>query len=74
MKKLIIAAAMISIAAPVAAQAPQAPKPEEVEARFSVISAQRNAALDQIVLLQARVAILEAELAKRADCKAPKKK
>ena len=46
---------------------------EEINARVNVLSAQRNSAMDTVVVLQARVFALESDLKKaRAACPEPK--
>ena len=40
--------------------------PEEVDARIQAMAAQRNQAMDAVVVMQARIAMLEAELKKKS--------
>ena len=47
----------------------------ELDARFSALQAQRNSALDNVVILQGRVVALQNELDKaKTECKAAEKK
>lgn len=61
---------MVAVALAAPAMAQERVSDAEIDARFQVLSAQRNAALDGAAALQARVAVLEQELAKaKKDCK-----
>jgi paraquat-inducible protein B len=49
--------------------AQQNPSTEEINNRFSLIASQRNIAMDNVVVLQARLAIVEEELKKVREMK-----
>lgn len=70
MKKIL---AICAIALAFSASAQQSPRPsdDEINARFQVMAAQRNRANDEAAVLQARLAVVEQELAKakEAVCK-----
>lgn len=73
MKRIATAVALAFAVASAGAQ--QRPSDEETNARINVLAGQRNQALDTVVILQARVAVLENELAKARDaCKKEKPK
>lgn len=66
MKRTTILLAL-ALAAPASAQ--ERISDEETNARINILSAQRNSAMDTVVVLQARVLALEADLKKsRAAC------
>ena len=50
------------------ASAQSKPADEEIDARFAAIAAQRNQAMDAVVVMQARIAMIEAELKKAKQC------
>ena len=63
MKKYALLLAVLS-AGLVSAQSK--PTDEDINMRFQVLAAQRNGAMDQVVILQARVAVLEEQ---QKNCK-----
>ena len=59
---LILLLAVTATLAFAQAQQPQRPSDDELNAMFATVTAQRNAAQDQVVQLAGRIAALEAKL------------
>lgn len=77
MKRIIVFAAL-ALSTAALAQQPQRPSDEEINARIQALSAQRNAAQDQVAALSAaaetQLRALQAEVERlKKECPAPKK-